>query len=808
MNNEIATGFPVVEMLNAIDDIVILVNSQSNVTFVNKAGQNKLNEIGNQSQHMDVNQVLSLIGPCVNIKETLNNLHTSEELVQECFDEQEHHCYFLKIKSFNVVESQDVNYMILIRDVSEMKKAQQNEQEYKILIENQGEGIGTCDENDVFQFANPAAEEIFGVPKEGLKNRSVREFVTEEVFQTIQSQTNRRKKGEKSSYEIEIIRPDKQKRIVLVTASPRFDDKGNYLNSFGIFRDITQQKKAEQQLLKHQDMLKQGLTYQEVISSIALNFNDIRDFNQQVKQALQTIGQLLSVSRVYIFEESIEGTSMSNTFEWCDDDIEPQIHELQEVSYTIIPSWKKILTEKGIIFSENMYNLPEDIVQILEPQDIKSIVVFPLHIRGVYFGFVGFDECKKQRSWTKTEVEFLRTIAGIISNAYEREIIQNNLKKAKNKAEESDKLKSAFLANMSHEIRTPMNGIIGFADLLMNRDLREEQRSYYAKMVSDSCRQLLTIVTDILDLSRIETGQVNVKSEKISLNSLIMEIFRLYKHKIGERTLALLPFYALSDHTSLIFTDRSKLQQVLTHLMENAIKFTRMGHVKFGYEVQKNTLKFFVSDTGIGIPKQLHKEIFEPFRQAEMEPTREFGGTGLGLTISQKLIHLMGGQIWLESEVNQGSTFYFTIPYAPAGTEIEVDTGSDRLTNERFKGMKVLVAEDEETNYIYFEELLTDWGLEVIHARNGNEAVEMCERNDDIEMVFMDVKMPQLNGLDATKFIKEIKPNLTIVAQTAYAMLEDREKALQAGCDDYITKPIDQDKLFEIIRKQKNGHYN
>ena len=575
-----------------------------------------------------------------------------------------------------------------------------------------------------------------------------------------------------------------------------------------VIRDITEQKKAESELIKHQEMLKTGLTHQEAISRIALNFNVISNFDQQVNQALKIIGELISVSRVYIFENRDNCNCMTNTYEWCNEGIKPQIGDLQNLPYAIIPSWKEMLMGKGIIISDNIFDLPADIVKVLEPQEIISVVSFPIQVGGEFFGFIGFDECKKPRKWSKAEVEILRTVSGIISNAFERQVMEDNLKKAKEKAEESDRLKSAFLANMSHEIRTPMNGIIGFSDLLMNPKLSEEQRSYYAKIVSDSSRQLLSIVTDILDLSRIETGEVKLKSEKISLNAMVSELYRYYKHKIGDRSISLLPSTDLDDDASMVYADRNKLHQVLHHLMNNAIKFTQKGYVKFGYHAKNEMVEFFVKDTGIGIPVQLHKNVFEPFRQVEMEATREYGGTGLGLTISQKLTKLMKGEMWLESEENKGSTFYFSIPYEPVSTMEFTNKKMHPASPDNFGNLKVLVAEDEEMNYIYMEELLSDMGMFVVHARDGQEAVNMCKSDKEIDLVLMDIKMPKLNGLDATKVIKEYNPNLTIIAQTAYAMLEDRQKALEAGCDDYITKPIDKERLLETLRKHENGDYN
>lgn len=795
-------------ILEAIDDAAFLIDSRKEVIAMNTAAVNLINKRESVTSEPNAGNLSKGFLSGFGIDRLLTKLAETNSINEKIYDDLTDTHYAVKLsKVFTKDAANNEQWLMLIKDITEFKKAKQNELEYKILVENQGEGIGTTDEKEIFVFANAAAEEIFGVEKNGLLNRCVDEFVSKEVFEKIHSETNKRKAGHKSSYEIEIQRPDGRRRTILVTATPRFDQQGKFLNSFGIFRDITEQKRAEQELMNHQKMLRLGLAYQETISKIALNFNAVYNFQKQVNEALKIIGELISVSRVYIFKNTNEGESMTNIFEWCNQGIEPQIEQLQNIPYSIIPSWKRILQEEGIIVAESIHELPDDIVKILEPQAIISIIAFPVNIGKEFYGFIGFDECKRKRSWSKAEVELLRTVAGIISNVFERQIMENNLKEAKEKAEESDRLKSAFLANMSHEIRTPMNGIIGFSDLLMNPKLREEQRSYYAKIVSDSCRQLLSIVTDILDLSRIETRQVKVKSEKTSLNGLITEVYRFYKHKVGDRNISILPIKDLEDSASMVYADRTKVYQVLHHLMNNAVKFTQKGYVKFGYQVNARYIEFFVKDTGIGIPANLHKEVFEPFRQAELEATREYGGTGLGLTIAQKTVHLLHGDMWVESEVNKGSTFYFTIPYEPVVEEIQEHSGEDKSEDIHFSDIKVLVAEDEEFNFIYFEELLSEWGMQVTHARNGKEAVDFCKSDSNIDLVFMDIKMPKLNGLDATRLIKEIKPGLTVIAQTAYAMLEDRQKAIEAGCDDYITKPIDRDKLIEILKKYRDGMY-
>ena len=795
-------------ILNGLDDAAFLIDINKRVIALNQEAINFIKKNGVTADGESIDSMLKEIFPDFNLDVLLKKLTTANKTKEVFWEDTSDTCYSVNLSSIITDNPGDEETtLVLIKDVTEFKKAKQNEQEFKILVQNQGEGIVTTDINENILFANPAGEEIFGMKGNGLVNHNMKEFVSEDVFQEIKNQTRERVKGAKSSYQIDIKRADGEIRTILVTAAPRFDDQGKFLNSLGIFRDVTGQKKAERDLIKHQEMLRTGLAYQEAISRIALNFNVILNFDQQVNHALKIIGELISVSRVYIFENFENAKSMTNTYEWCNEGIKPQIDELQHLPYAIIPSWKEMLTEKGIILSDNIFDLPADIVKVLQPQEIISIVAFPIQVGGEFFGFIGFDECKKRRNWSKAEVELLRTVAGIITNAYERQIMENNLKKAKDKAEESDRLKSAFLANMSHEIRTPMNGIIGFADLLMNPGLAEEQRSYYAKIVSDSSRQLLSIVTDILDLSRIETGQVKLKSEKISLNGMVMELYRYYKHKISDRSISLFPSTDLDDSASMVYADRNKLYQVLHHLLNNALKFTQKGYVKFGYHANNEMVEFFVKDTGIGIPAQLHKDVFEPFRQAEMEATREYGGTGLGLTISQKLTKLMKGKMWLESDENKGSTFYFSIPYAPVSTTAFSNKQSHQDILDVFDIIKVLVAEDEEMNYIYMEELLSDMGMFVIHARNGQEAVNMCKSDKEIELVLMDIKMPKLNGLDATKVIKEFNPNLTIIAQTAYAMLEDREKALEAGCDDYITKPIDKENLLETLRKHKNGEY-
>lgn len=379
--------------------------------------------------------------------------------------------------------------------------------------------------------------------------------------------------------------------------------------------------------------------------------------------------------------------------------------------------------------------------------------------------------------------------------------INAELEEAKQKAEESDRLKSAFLANMSHEIRTPMNGIVGFSEMLAGSELSNEKKPYYAKIVIDSSQQLLNIVNDILDISLIETNELKLTMEEVSINDIIKDLYEFYKLK--KQNLQFSYKIPLKDDECIVKTDKNRLRQILTNLLNNSFKFTNEGFIEYGYKLKNDELLFFVKDSGIGITKDHLSKIFERFRQEDLDLTRNYGGTGLGLTISKQLVNLLGGDLCVESVKSEGSTFYFTLPYNTGKQSKRKEMLPNENMNDFNETYTILVAEDEDINFLYAKEILERHNLKVIRAKDGNEAVKICLNDSSIDLVLMDIKMPFLNGYEATQKIKEIKPSLPIIALTAYAMDSDKDKAKEAGCDGHVSKPINTKELFSIIEMYK-----
>jgi PAS domain S-box-containing protein len=378
--------------------------------------------------------------------------------------------------------------------------------------------------------------------------------------------------------------------------------------------------------------------------------------------------------------------------------------------------------------------------------------------------------------------------------------LNKELVKAKDKAEESDRLKSAFLANMSHEIRTPMNAIVGFADLLKETNLPNDKIEKYLQIINTNSHQLLAIINDIIDISKIEAGQVRVVNSSFSLNNLMNNVFSVYKSIAQLKGIEMVLHNSLPEHECSIIADETRLQQVLNNLLSNAIKFTVEGKIEFGYNIKENKVVFFVKDTGIGIEPENYNLVFERFRQVEDHVARKFGGTGLGLSISKALVELMEGFIHVESEIDKGSTFIFDIPYRKYHNEvtpIALDTPVSAIVD--LTGKSVLIAEDEEANFFYIKELLTKTNANIYHAWNGRDAVEYFT-NNKVDLVIMDIKMPEMDGYEATRQIKKISNKIPIIAQTAYAMADDRSKALDAGCDYYVSKPINKQIFLVLIK--------
>jgi len=383
----------------------------------------------------------------------------------------------------------------------------------------------------------------------------------------------------------------------------------------------------------------------------------------------------------------------------------------------------------------------------------------------------------------------------------ERKQTEEELIRAKEKAEENDRLKTAFLHNISHEIRTPMNAIVGFSTLLGEPDIDNPTRNSYIDTIIKSSDHLLSIITDIIDFSNIEANIVKITKNEVNLNSVIRSLYEQFLLKANEKKITMVSEPGLPDEESIILTDSTKLIQIISNLLNNALKFTHQGQIKFGYAVKYKLIEFFVSDTGLGIPKEHHQRIFDRFYQAEDPILKLYEGTGLGLAICKAYVECLGGEIRLSSIPGAGSTFYFTLPFEKPANKVITTSSPIKETGFVFPvKKKILVAEDNDSNFKLISYFLFGANAEIIRASNGKEAVEKCLSDQSIDLVLMDIRMPIMNGYTAVKLIREFRPDIPIIAQTAY--VDERTMAFECGgFSGIISKPFDKKDLLKVISK-------
>lgn len=392
---------------------------------------------------------------------------------------------------------------------------------------------------------------------------------------------------------------------------------------------------------------------------------------------------------------------------------------------------------------------------------------------------------------------------GYIGNLFEENSNQRKqLEISKQKAEESDTLKSFFLANLSHEIRTPMNAIVGFSDLLTDANLTENEKTEYLKIIKNSGNSLVSIIEDLIEMSKIDAKQITPNFKGLDLEKCITELYESMKVTIPKDKE--IQFYILANPAKMesnIRTDETKLKQIIVNLITNAIKFTDKGFVSFGYleNKEKEILEFTIEDSGIGMSKNYLKVIFDRFRRIEGDGATELTGLGLGLSITKAYVEMLGGEITVKSTIGFGSVFKFSIPLEYDSVVNGVAAGKAMSFAGNQGNEVILIAEDDNINFLLLKKIIESKNHTVLRAFNGQEAVNICAENPAVSLVFMDIKMPVLNGYDAFEKIKLIKPGLPVIAQTAYSSLEDRERIVQCGFNDYITKPLDKEKVFALL---------
>ncbi len=554
-----------------------------------------------------------------------------------------------------------------------------------------------------------------------------------------------------------------QKQVILYSENLYIQDK-KY--RFTVTNDITQLRETTEELIKAKEKAEESEVKYKQLYDNTLDHIFILDVTED---------QRFKVLAVNPIQQKETGELCPGTYiEDC----------LKKENYNkVVLNYQRCIAENKIISYEEVFNDRDFLTQLIPVRDKH----------GRIYRIIGI-----ARNITKEKI-LLKQL--VVQNQRLR-LLNKDLTTAKEKAEESDRLKTAFLHNISHEIRTPLNAIIGFSSLLSNPGLSDEKRKEYFDIIKVSNNQLLSIITGIISLSSLEAGTEQINETETNINEILLNVYEQFL--VTRIPLGINFSYhpTLPDELAYIYTDQVKLMQILVNLVGNALKFTYNGKVSFGYTLTKGVLRFFVEDTGVGIHKNMQQKVFERFRQLDNTTTRQHGGTGLGLALSKGYVEMLGGKITLTSEPGKGSVFIFTLPYKKV-----VKTGTAVATNFKTpeiilpKEKTILVAEDEVNSFRLINELLTSLNLRVVHANNGLEAVNSCTGNKLPDLVLMDIKMPVMDGIDATKKIKESNPGLPVVALTAYVLDNEKKRILESGCDDYLEKPIHENAIIELLSK-------
>jgi len=632
---------------------------------------------------------------------------------------------------------------------NEQEKAKAAEKEIQKLsagIEQSPSAIIITDTKGIIEYVNPGFEQITGYSKDEVKG------VKAEFIKASLSQENAEKelwKTLQAGKEWRSIIQNKKKNGEFfwerATISPIRDEHENITNFLAIKEDITQQKKAEERI----KYLKE---FNELIINSMSKGLLVEDKEGNIVFSNPALLKLTG----YKTEELLNMLLR----DLISDEVAPEIMEKIH---------NKKVKETESVETKIKSKSGESIPVYITPSTIEKNQKFD----GSILTFTDIRQLKQK---------------------------EEELKKAKEKAEESDRLKSEFLANMSHEIRTPMNGIMGFSRLLKQEGPGDDAWEHYIDIIYQSSNQLLRVINDIVDYSKIQAGQYEIEQNKIHLNALMEEMKELFdeeKKTMNKEKIEIILSIPEKQEDKVIIADFGKIKQIFSNLIINALKFTLKGKIEIGFFIDNNLVNFFVSDTGIGIAKEDQSIIFERFRQVDSSSSRNYGGTGLGLTICKTLVKLMDGEMNLESEKNKGSTFYFKIPFVETDTDIErKEEAPEKQLN--WKNKTILIVEDDHTSFLYFKNLLKSTSINILHAESAEKAWKLFY-NEEIDLILMDIRLEGENGLDLTQRIREINKSIPIIAQTAYALSDDRKKCLEAGCDDYITKPIEAEALFKKI---------